>query len=262
MFYKKKIEKLIKEKLDFVVVLGSGYKTVLSDLPIVKKIPYKKIKEAKETLVSGHEGVFELRILNNKKIAILRGRSHIYEGYEAHETTSLIRALAISQIKMENKPVFILTNASGSTSKDFAPGDLCLIKDHINFISKTPLLGPKFIDMTDTYNKELRNIVIEKAKNLKIPLKEAVYTIMEGPQYETPSEVKMLKKIGADLVGMSTVPEIIELQYLGLKKIALAIVSNFGTGVSEAKLSHQEVSKQVSKTAKNISFLLKEFICG
>lgn len=259
MFFRKKSIKDI-DKLDFIVVMGSGYTDVLNKNTLIEQIPYTKIKEALKTTVSGHKGILEIRNINNKKVAILRGRSHMYEGYTPSESTKLIREFALAQLKIGANPIFILTNASGSTHKELAPGDIVIIKDHINTIWRTPLSGANFIDMTEAYDKSLIEKMKNKASKVNINIKEGVYAITPGPQYETPAEVKMMKTLGADLLGMSTVPEIIQLQALGIKTLALSIVSNFGTGVSNAKLSHKEVSETVNKSTKKISKLLEEFI--
>jgi purine-nucleoside phosphorylase len=245
---------------EFVVVLGSGLSGVFSEAEVLYSVPYSSIPGIPKAIVSGHKGVLEIVEFEGKKIAIMRGRFHIYEGNTPDDAVRLLRVLVLLGVKTA-----ILTNASGSTSLKNKPGELTLIKDHINITNLTPLssdeahsLGGGFLDMSEPYDAEIRKIAKGIAKKLNIKISEAVYACMRGPQYETASEIKMLKTLGADVVGMSTVPEVIALRQLGVKVACLTTVTNYGTGVKKGKtLSHEEVKAASKKVAYKLDNMLK-----
>lgn len=261
------------KKPSTLLILGSGLGSVLStqtkfsdgQRPIKKllSVPYSEIPGVPISTVSGHAGVLEILDYNGKIIALMRGRLHTYEGYTCEEVVRIMRALAILGLKTA-----IITNAAGSTCTKFGPGDIALIKDHVNMTGITPLvsdearaIGETFIDMTDVYCKKTRKKIILKAKELGIKIKEGVYAWMRGPQYETPAEIKMLRKLGIDLVGMSTVPEVIALRQFGIKIIGISTVSNYGSGVKKgAKITHTEVKVAGTKISKNLDKILKATI--
>jgi len=245
---------------EFIIVLGSGLSDVFSGAEILCSIPYSSIPGIPKAIVSGHRGVLEIVKFEGKMIAIMRGRFHIYEGNSPDDAVRLLRILVLLGAKTA-----ILTNASGSTSLKNKPGELALIKDHINITNLTPLssdeahsLGGGFLDMSEPYSAEIRKKIKGIAKKLNIKISEAVYACMRGPQYETGSEIKMLKKLGADVVGMSTVPEVIALRQLGVKVGCITTVTNYGTGVKKGKtLSHTDVKDMGKKVAHKLDKLLK-----
>lgn len=258
----------VKQKLKGItptclIVLGSGLNKVLSDVEVAVRLPYTEIPGIKCSTVSGHEGVLEIIKLEEKYIAVLRGRSHIYEGYTASEVVRLHRILALLGVKKA-----ILTNAAGSTSLRHKPGEIMLLKDCINMTGQTPLstdearsLGETFVDMSEPFSSKLRKEIKKIAAQLKIKLKEGVYAWMHGPQYETAAEVKMMNKLGADLVGMSTVPEVLALRQMGIEVVGISTVTNYGTGVRAGKkLSHSEVKKVGRETSHKLDILLKSLI--
>ncbi|MEI6080635.1 MAG: purine-nucleoside phosphorylase [bacterium] len=249
-------------KPEILVVLGSGLGEVLADTKKIQEIPYSEIPGIPVSTVSGHKGIIEIAEYKGKMLGILRGRFHTYEGYSSDDVVRLIRSLVLL-----GAHTAIVTNAAGSTSQKLAPGSLMLIKDHINMGLQTPLvsneanaIGEKFIDLSDAYTKELRTKIMKTAKAKKMKLSEGVYAAMKGPQYETAAEVKMLNKLGADVVGMSTALEVIALKQLGVKVVGISTVSNYGTGVTKSKPSHDEVKKAGKKVSAPFDKLLKVII--
>ncbi|MEI6092319.1 MAG: purine-nucleoside phosphorylase [bacterium] len=254
--------KIGNRKPEIMVILGSGLGDVLAEAKIIHEIPYADIPGIPASTVSGHKGVLEIVEYNKKIIAVLRGRLHTYEGCSSDDVVRTMRALALLGVHTA-----VITNAAGSTSKKNGPGDMVLLKDHINMNSQTPLIsaeakamGETFLDLSEPYNNNLRKKIIKKAKEQKIKVSEGVYAWMKGPQYETAAEVKMLHKLGADLVGMSTVPEVIALRQLGVDVVGISTVSNYGTGVINSKLSHKEVKTAGQKISISLNKLLKLII--
>lgn len=261
----KKTTLFLKEELknsvpEVMIILGSGLGAILGNISVIKSIEYKNIPGAPVSTVSGHKGCLDIIKINNKVVAVMRGRFHTYENYSPDDVVRIIRALAILGTKKT-----IITNACGSTSKKHKPGTLAIIKDHINLTGLSPLIssearsiGETFVDLSEPYSKELIKHIEKVAKKLNITLYEGVYAWMRGPQYETASEVKMLNKLGADFVGMSTVPEVIALRQLGIEVAGLSVVTNYGTGVLKGKkLSHQEVKDTGHKVTKTLDKLLQ-----
>ncbi len=215
------------------VILGSGLSSV-ADYIDGLEIPYSAIDEMPIGSVSGHSGILKI----GEKVIVLAGRLHYYEG---QDTDDLI--LSVVLLKRLGVKKLIITNAAGAVNLDYVPGDIILLKDHINYMGMNPLmgpnteeLGPRFPDMSDPYSKELRSLV-QQVK----PLREGVYMAFNGPSYETPAEVRMARILGADLVGMSTVPEVIVANYVGLEVIGLSCATNMAAGVLDKPLDHQEV---------------------
>ena len=261
LFLKEKLEGITP---DYMVVLGSGLSTVLSsDVEILTSIKYSDIPGSSGATVSGHSGILELIKCEGKIVAVLRGRLHTYEGHSATDVVRTVRALSILGVKKA-----ILTNAAGGTSLKHKPGTFILLKDHINMTGLTPLssaeaksIGVTFVDLSQPYSLKLRKEIKKQAVKLKIGLREGVYAWMPGPQYETASEVRMMKNAGVDVVGMSTVPEVIALNQLHTEVAVLSMVTNYGTGVKkDKKLSHEEVKEIGLKTANKLDNLLKSLI--
>ena len=250
------------KKPEIMIVLGSGLGEVLADAKVIKEIPYSDIPGVPVSTVSGHKGVLVIAEYKNKIIAILRGRFHTYEGYSPDDVVRVIRALALL-----GAHAAVVTNAAGSTSKKNGPGQIVILKDHINMNYQTPLisleakeLGETFLDMSEPYNNKLRKKIISTAKSNGIKLHEGIYAWSKGPQYETAAEVKMLNKVGADVVGMSTVPEVLALRQLNVDIVGLSAVSNYGTGVIDSRLSHHEVKAAGQKVSKTLDKLIKIII--
>jgi purine-nucleoside phosphorylase len=230
------------------IVLGSGLNSLVEDATDDKKIPYAEFKEIPKPSVPGHAGQFVLGKIDKKNVIFAQGRVHLYEGFSALDVTACVRVLAEAGIKQ-----LILTNAAGSANSDFKPGSWMMIGDHINLTGTTPLLlwrqpssaatstAPQFIDMTDAYSPRLRENFRRAANKIDIKLNEGVYAGLLGPQYETPAEVKMLRSLGADAIGMSTVLETIQARALGLEVAGFSCLTNFAAGLSGEPLSHEEV---------------------
>lgn len=256
----------IKDKIgDFVpeiaVILGSGLSHFTDGLEGVE-IPYSEIEGFVPASVQGHKGSLFFYENNGRKILVMQGRFHFYEGHSIQTITYPIKIFKKLGVK-----TLILTNAAGALDKSFAPGDLLLIKDHINFMGDNPLIGKnddsmgvRFPDMSEVYDKNLRDKVLSIAQKNNIGIKEGVYLATTGPSYETPSEVKMLKLWGADVVGMSTVPEAIVANWCGIKVIGISLVSNYASGVGSQKLSHQEVIEAGNLASSKIKTLLNAIL--
>lgn len=258
--------KLIKDRTngfipDIALVLGSGLGDFTDGIEGVA-ISYSEIEGFVPAGIQGHKGSLFFYEKNGKKIVVMQGRFHFYEGHSISTITYPIRVFKKLGVK-----TLILTNAAGALDKALAPGDLMLIKDHINFMGTNPLIGPndndmgeRFPDMSEIYDANLRKIALKCAKQCKINLAEGVYAATTGPSYETPSEVKMLKLMGADVVGMSTVPEAIVANWCGIKVLGLSLVSNYASGVSNTKLNHLEVLNAGKLASSKIKTLLNSLL--
>lgn len=225
------------------LVLGSGLAGFAERLSKRCEIPYWEIPHWPVSTAEGHPGRLVLGELGDLPLAVMAGRAHLYEGYRPDQVVFGVRVLARLGAR-----VLVLTNAAGGINPAFRRGLLVLISDHINLQGSNPLvgpndekLGPRFPDMTDAYPERLRRIARETAAELGIPLAEGVYAAMLGPSYETPAEIRFLRAIGADLVGMSTVPEVIAARHMGLPVLAISCVTNMAAGLAPGPLSHSEV---------------------
>ena len=265
--------KQIQETLDFLnlktnnfspevaIVLGSGLGSFVNDINGIT-VKYNEIPHFGESNVEGHKGELLFCEICNKKCVIMQGRFHYYEGNSMQTCTYPVKVFKKLGVK-----TLILTNAAGTTRSDFNVGDIMLISDHINFMGNNPLigknnpdLGERFPDMSDVYNDELRNLARDLANKINIEIKEGVYLATTGPSYETKAEVKMYRALGADAVGMSTVPEAIIANYLKMNVLAFSMITNFATGVSDNKLSHQEVLECGEVAGLKLAKLIKEII--
>jgi purine-nucleoside phosphorylase len=225
------------------VVLGSGLGAFAETLREAVRIPYREIAGMPVSTAIGHAGELVLGKLGAVDLAVMSGRFHLYEGYGAREVTAGVRLLHELGVR-----TLVLTCAAGGLDKKFGEGSLVLITDHINLQGANPLvgpnddrLGPRFPDMTEVYSRELRKAALATAGELGIPLEQGIYAGLLGPSYETPAEIRFLKVIGADLVGMSTVPEAIAANHLGMKVLGIACVTNLAAGISPEKLQHDDV---------------------
>ncbi|MFZ8933664.1 MAG: purine-nucleoside phosphorylase [Bacteriovoracaceae bacterium] len=244
------------------LVLGSGLGKVVDSLHVFKSIPYKMIPHFPETSVEGHDGLLHLANFEGKKLVILQGRVHAYEGKGLDEVVFPVRALGMWGVDR-----FIMTNASGAINLDFSPGEIVLIKDHINLLGDNPLrgpnipsLGPRFPDMTKAYCPDLQDAFTKAAKQHSIEIKSGVYAGLLGPTYETPAEIKMLRTIGADMVGMSTVAEVIAANHMGIRVAGLSCITNMAAGIQHDKLSHEEVKETALNSMETFSNILLDGI--
>lgn len=251
---------MIEETLDYIneytdnfepeigIVLGSGLGD-LADKYCDIAIPYSNIPNFAKSTVQGHKGQLVFADINGRKVVMMQGRNHFYEGHSMSDVTYPIKVMKKLGVK-----TLILTNAAGAVNKSFRPADLMVITDHINFMGTNPLIGRndenfgvRFPDMSEVYSKNLIKIVDAAGRLLKLDLKHGVYMATTGPSYETPAEIKMARFMGADAIGMSTVPEAIVANYCGIEVIGISCISNYATGVSTKKLSHEEVIETTDK---------------
>jgi purine-nucleoside phosphorylase len=247
------LQRLREWRAETAIVLGSGLNSLVEDADADKKIPYSEFKEIPKPSVPGHAGQFVLGKIENKPVVFAQGRVHLYEGFSARDITACVRVLGEAGIKQ-----LILTNAAGSANPDFKPGSWMMIADHINLTGTSPLLGhPSFIDMTDAYSPRLRENFRTAANKIDMKLHEGVYAGLLGPQYETPAEVKMLRSLGADAIGMSTVLETIQARALGLEVAGFSCLTNWAAGLSREPLSHEEVLAIGKSSATDFAKLLK-----
>lgn len=268
--YKKlgKCYKCIREKTDFVpeiaLVLGSGLGDYAegANVNVEMTIPYSEINGFPTSTVSGHKGQFVLGTVNGVKTAIMQGRVHFYEGYSISDVVLPIRLMGLMGAK-----VLFLTNASGGINQSFECGDFMLITDHISSLVKSPLvgenideLGVRFPDMSEIYDRDLRDIIKKSADELDIKLKEGVYIQTTGPQYESPAEIRAFKTLGADAVGMSTACEAIAANHMGMKICGISCISNLAAGISKTPLTHKEVQETADRVAPDFKKLLTESI--
>lgn len=233
------------------IVLGSGLSTLM-DLRASDRVAYAEFPEFPSTTVSGHTGEFALGAVNGTRMIFAKGRVHLYEGHSARTVTAGIRILAEAGVKR-----LLLTNAAGTVNEQFAPGTWMMLRDHLNLTGASPLTGtPEFIDMTETYSSHWRRAFTEAAAQTGVTLHEGVYAGLSGPQYETPAEVRMLRTLGADAVGMSTVLEAIQARALGLEVAGFSCLTNWAAGMSSQHLSHEEVLATGKTAAADFSRLL------
>jgi len=241
------------------IVLGSGLGDFVQSLKESVAIPYTQIPHFRPPSVEGHEGQLVIGKIGPVAVAVMQGRIHFYEGASMAEVVFPIRVLKAFGVKN-----LILTNAAGGINANFRPGDLVIIKDHINLLGQNPLvganipeLGPRFPDMTHAYRPELQKILQKAGKAHGLKLKSGVYLAVSGPTYETPAEIKAFKRLGADMVGMSTVPESIVANHMGMNVAGISCITNKAAGISKTKLSHQEVKEVALKVKDKMAALLQ-----
>lgn len=239
------------------LVLGSGLKDFAKELQDQRSLPFHEIPGFCVPKVEGHGGALVVGKVGTSTVACLTGRVHLYEGWSPAEVTRAVRTLRLCGI--EN---FLLTNAAGGISQDLSAGDLMVLTDHLNLTGQSPLigphepeLGPRFPDQSKVWDPRLRSLLLACGSGLQ----QGVYAGLLGPSYETPAEVRMLKALGADAVGMSTVHEAIALNAMGARLCGLSLISNLAAGISEQPLSHQEVMDEGRKAAVALTALVSEF---
>jgi purine-nucleoside phosphorylase len=233
------------------IILGSGLNPIVPEQP-TEVVPYTEFSEIPEPSCPGHAGRFALCEMSGVRIIFAQGRVHLYEGHDAKAVTAIVRTLAKAGITN-----LVLTNAAGSANPQFAPGTWMMINDHLNLTGTSPLLGaPNFIDMSSVYSPQLRDIFRSAAKQAGVQLHEGIYAGLLGPQYETPAEVRMIQKLGADAIGMSTVLEAIQARALGMNVAAFSCLTNFAAGISQTPLSHEEVLETGKGAAGDFGRLL------
>jgi purine-nucleoside phosphorylase len=255
-----RLKKISPLRPTLAIVLGSGFHHVLTELRVAKKISYAKIPGFPKPTVSGHAGELYVGHLGRTPVLVLSGRAHFYEGHEMERVTFATRTLAAFGITD-----LLLTNAAGGINKNFRPGDFMVLTDHINCMGANPLRGagisglPRFVDLTETYDKKLRELLFKAGKISKLKLQRGVYLAVSGPSYETPAEIRAFAKLGADAVGMSTVPEAIAARQCGLRVAGISCITNLAAGIGKDKLSHTEVLETAERVKKSGAQLIKNF---
>ena len=255
-----RLKRLSKLRPTLALVLGSGFHHVLSELGVDAQISYDKLPGFPPTGVSGHAGRLFIGHLGGTPVMVLSGRAHYYEGHPMTQVTFAVRALAAYGIR-----ALLLTNAAGGVNRSFHPGDFMVLTDHINLMGTNPLRGgplpglPRFVDLTCAYDQGLRRLLRQAGQECGVKLRAGVYLAVCGPSYETPAEIRAFARLGADAVGMSTVPEVIVARQCGLKVAAISCITNLAAGRSRKTLSHNEVL-ETTERVKNVAVqLLRNF---
>ena len=249
-------------KPDYGIILGTGLGNLVEKIDIEITIPYEQIPNFPVSTVAGHSGELIFGLMGTKKVIAMRGRFHYYEGWTMEETTFPVRVM--KYLGVEN---LIVSNASGGVNPAFKVGDIMLITDHINFIPDHPLrgknedrFGPRFVDMHEPYSHKMIAKMEQIAKKMNIPIQKGIYLALQGPTFETPAEYRMVKLVGADAVGMSTVPEVIVAKHMGMTCFGISVITDLGVeGIVEA-VSHEEVQKAAKLSEKTIGKLVEEFV--
>lgn len=247
---------------EIAVILGSGLGRVADVLERPEIIPYEEIPYWPRSTAPGHEGKLILGSMGGKRVAVMQGRVHYYEGYTMAEVTFPIRVLGSLGIK-----ALVATNASGAVNPDIRPGSVAAIVDHINFMGTNPLIGvnndkwgERFPDMSAAYDGEFIRTAEKAAAAEGLELKKGVYMAFSGPSFETPAEIRMARAMGADLVGMSTVPEVTAANHMGIRVLGLSCASNYAAGITSEKLTHREVLEVMSRCGESVAALIERFI--
>jgi purine-nucleoside phosphorylase len=256
------IQKKTKLRPKIALVLGSGLGAFADEFAGATRIPYAKIPHFPRSTAIGHAGQLVIGKVDGVEVAGMQGRVHLYEGYSAQDVAFPIRVFSRLGIK-----AVILTNAAGGIKKEFTQGRLVVISDHINLQGANPLsgpnadkFGPRFPDMTNAYDKKFREFTLAAGRRLGVVLGEGVYAALAGPSYETPAEIRYLRSIGADLVGMSTAPEVIAARHSGIRALGISCVTNAAAGVLDQPLDHNEVLETAERVKSQFIALLRSVI--
>ena len=261
-----KAKDIIKSKTDFEpkigLVLGSGLGNYAAQMEVVAKVPYSEIEGFPVSTVPGHDGAFIFGYVGEVPVVAMKGRVHYYEGYDMKDVVMPIRLMG-----MLGAETVILTNAAGGINLDFKPGDLMIIKDHISAFVPSPLhganveeLGTRFPDMSKIYTPELQDEIKKAAEATGVKVQEGVYVQFQGPNFETPAEIKMFRTLGADAAGMSTACEAIAARHMGLKVCGISCISNMAAGILDQPLNHEEVQETANMVATKFEALVTELI--
>jgi purine-nucleoside phosphorylase len=252
----------VSDEPRIALVLGSGLGAFADDLEESVAIPYAEIPGFARSTVEGHAGRLVVGKVESVAVAVMQGRFHFYEGYTLEEVTFPVRMLGLLGAKS-----LILTNAAGGLNNSLKQGSLMLISDHLNLMGESPLrganderFGARFPDMSEVYDRTLQEIAIQEAHAMKIELRRGVYAALAGPSYETPAEIRMLRALGADAVGMSTVPEAIVARHMAIKVLGISCITNMAAGVLDQPIDHQEVIETGERVRETFAELLRRII--
>ncbi|MFA9556064.1 purine-nucleoside phosphorylase [Evansella sp. AB-rgal1] len=256
------ISNKIQKKPSIGLILGSGLGVLADEIQNAVRIPYSDIPGFPTSTVAGHKGQLVIGELEGKQVVAMQGRFHFYEGYPMDLVTLPVRvmkAIGVSSI--------IVTNAAGGINENYKPGDLMLIRDHINLTGANPLIGPnddavgvRFPDMSQAYSPKLLDLGKQAAKNIGLTVQEGVYVGNPGPSYETPAEIRMLRTLGGDAVGMSTVPEVIVARHSELQVLGISCISNMAAGILDQPLTHEEVMETTEMVKTQFLAFVKEIV--
>ena len=255
-----RLKRLSRLRPTLAIVLGSGFQHVLSELKVEAEVSYCRLPGFPPTGVSGHAGKLLIGHLGGTPVMVLSGRAHYYEGHPMTQVTFAVRALAAYGIQN-----LVLTNAAGGVNRSFRPGDFMVLTDHINLMGTNPLRGepvpglPRFVDLTCAYDRGLGRLLHRAGRKCGVRLRTGVYLAVSGPSYETPAEIRAFARLGADAVGMSTVPETIVARQCGLQVAAVSCITNLAAGRSRGTLSHAEVLETANRVGKLAAQLLQHF---
>ena len=251
-----------KYKPEIGLILGSGLGSLADSIENPEFYPYEELPNFPVSTVEGHEGRLVVGTLNGKTVVAMQGRFHYCEGYHFNEVTFPVRVMKLIGVE-----TLIVTNACGAVNESFKPGDLMIITDQINFSGDNPLIGKnlndfgvRFPDLSNAYTKDLVNIAKDVAAKLNIDIKTGVYMMFSGPTYETPAEVRMSRILGADAVGMSTVPEVIVAAHAGMKVLGISCLTNMAAGILDQPLNHEEVMETSAMAKEKFTKLMNEII--
>mgnify|MGYP001944550711 CR=1 FL=1 len=264
--YFKESADYILEKIDFkpeiAIILGSALGSIAEEIKNPVIIDYKEIPNFLVSTVQSHAGKLILGELSGKKVTCMSGRFHYYEGYDFEEWVAPVRVFHLLGVK-----TLILTNAAGAVNTSFKPGDIMIIRDHIKLMGASPMrgtnieeFGPRFFDVSDMYTKELRDLAKRCANKIGISLQEGVYYFCPGPQFETPAEIKAIRILGGDAVGMSTVTEALTAAHCGMKVLGLSLISNMAAGVLNQPITTEEVDEIGAKASEKFRRLISEIV--
>lgn len=244
------------------LILGSGLGSLVDLIEKAEVFPYEELPNFPVSTVEGHAGRLVIGTMYGKTVVAMEGRFHYYEGYTMEEVTFPIRVMKLLGVK-----TIIVTNAAGAVNTSFKSGDLMVIEDHINLSGTNPLIGKnldefgtRFPDMSNAYDKDLRKLVQNIATSLKLDIKQGIYAMMTGPTYETPAEIRMVRAIGADAVGMSTVPEVIVANHCNIKVIGISCLTNMAAGILNEPLTHSEVMETSARVKNDFMSLMSSLI--
>lgn len=256
------IQKNNQYKPTIGLILGSGLGSLVEEMTDTLEYPFETVPHFVVSTTEGHSGKVILGKLNGVDVVALSGRYHFYEGYDLTTVTFPVRVMHVLGVH-----TLIITNSCGAVNKDFKPGDLMVITDHLNLVANNPLIGkninefgPRFPDASEIYTKQLRRIAHQSALDLGFSLREGVYAWWTGPSYETPAEIKMIRILGADAVGMSTVPEALVASHMDMKVLGISCLTNMASGILDQKLSHQEVLDVAKTVNQKFSNLIKKIV--
>jgi purine-nucleoside phosphorylase len=258
--------RVIRERSDVEprvgVILGSGLGGLADEIQDRVEVAYADVPGWPVSTAIGHAGVLVLGTIDGVAVVVMRGRAHLYEGVPADRAVFGVRVLGRLGVR-----TLVVTNAAGGIDESYRPGQLVLISDHVNLMGTSPLvgqnddaLGPRFPDMSEAYDPELRAAAREAAAQLGIAVAEGVYAAWLGPQFETPAEIRFMRAVGGDLAGMSTVPEVIAARHLGIRCLGISVVTNLAAGVGDGKLAHDEVLAVGAEAQPRLTALLRELL--